>query len=138
MSRLRCFRLSRNRRKCGNFAKMGNSKKLAKTAALSNILAAFGFEMDSYTLAGDESVKRSQSLTGSLELAPVLSRAKLRLPAICAAEDALACAILNRSNGLSLSEQQSLLAAAGRQWPISVRSAANERVIEDPAPDDSV
>src|SRR3974390_1271721 len=132
MSRLRCFRLSRNRRKCGNFAKMGNSKKLAKTAALSNILAAFGFEMDSYTLAGDESVKRSQSLTGSIELSPVLSRAKLRLPAICAAEDALACALLEGPNGLSFSEQLVLFAAAGQQWPVPVRSAANDRVIEDP------
>ena len=94
--------------------------------------------MDSFTLAGDESVKRSQSLTASLELAPVLSRAKLRLPAVCAAEDALACAILNGANGLSLSEQHTLLAAAGQQWPVPVRSAANDRVIEDPAPNDSV
>jgi RNA polymerase sigma-70 factor (ECF subfamily) len=94
--------------------------------------------MDSFTLAGDESVKRSQSLTGSLELAPVISRAKLRLPAICAAEEALACAILSPSNGLSLSEQYSLLAAAGRQWPLPVRSGANDRVVEDPVTDDSV
>jgi RNA polymerase sigma-70 factor (ECF subfamily) len=93
--------------------------------------------MDSFTLAGDESVKRSQSPTGSLELAPVLSRANLRLPAVCAAEDALACAILNRSNGLSLSEQHTLLAAAGQQWPVPVRSA-NDRVIGDPAPNESV
>ena len=94
--------------------------------------------MDSFALAGDESVKRSQSLTVSLELAPVLSRAKLRLPAICAAEDSLAHAILNGSNGLSLSEQHTLLAAAGQQWPVPVRSAANDRVIEDHAPKDSV
>jgi RNA polymerase sigma-70 factor (ECF subfamily) len=117
---------------------MGNSKKLAKTAALSNILAAFGFEMDSYTLAGDESVKRSQPLTAPLELAPVLSRAKLRLPAICAAEETLAHAILNGSNGLSSSEQHTLLAAAGQQWPVPVRSAANDHVVEDPTPNDSV
>jgi len=94
--------------------------------------------MDSFTLAGDEPFKRSQSFTGSLELAPVLSRAKLRLPAICAAEDALARAILNGSNGLSLSEQHTLLAAAGQQWPVPVRSAANECVIENPVPNDSV
>ena len=94
--------------------------------------------MDSFAFAGDESVKRSESLTGSLELAPVLSRVKLGLPAVCAAEDALSRAILNGSNGLSLSEQHILLAAAGQQWPVPVRIAANDRAIGDPAPNDSV
>lgn len=73
--------------------------------------------------AGDESAERSQLLAGRLTLPPLLARFETALPALCAAEDALTCAVLECGR-LTPSEQYELLAMAADQWPAAVRDEA--------------
>ena len=89
--------------------------------------------MDEFVAAGDESAERSQPLSGSSGLPPILSGIEIKLPAIIAAEEALARAIF-ASGHLSRSEVDDLITAAGNEWPGQVRDRAMPTV-ETPSRD---